>query len=87
MSDIAFYCRVCGFGLEYSPWGEDGASPTYEFCPCCGCEFGNHDYTIESVRRFRKHWLDNGAKWFYAPEKPTSWDLEKQLLNVEENYI
>ncbi len=42
-------CRVCGLYIDDLPWGEDGNCPTYEICSCCGVEFGNEDYTVESV--------------------------------------
>lgn len=40
METNSFYCRVCGLYLGYQPWGEDGKTPSYEICPCCGVEFG-----------------------------------------------
>ena len=39
-----FYCRICGYRLGFEPWGDDGKTPTYEICPCCGVEFGNEDW-------------------------------------------
>ena len=42
------YCKVCGYKLSFESWGDDGNTPTYEICPCCGVEFGNEDYTAES---------------------------------------
>lgn len=23
---------------DYNPWGDDGKTPTYDICPCCGVE-------------------------------------------------
>lgn len=47
-------CRVCGLHIDDLPWGQDGNSPTYDICPCCGVEFGYEDYTAESARRYRE---------------------------------
>lgn len=80
------YCRICGLYIEDKPWGKDGNCPTYEICPCCGIEFGNEDYTIESAIEYRKQWLTDGAQWFNPKEKPKNWNLENQLLHIPEKY-
>ena len=54
-------CRVCGLRQAEPPWGRDGASPTFDFCPCCGIEFGYHDASVEGARRARRAWLERGA--------------------------
>lgn len=59
-----FVCRICGFLLEEKPWGEDGEAPTYDICPCCGVEFGNEDYCLDSIREYRIRWINNGCQWF-----------------------
>lgn len=56
--DGANRCRACGYDLEYLPWGEDGVSPTYDSCSCCGCEAGYEDATKDAARRYRQQWLD-----------------------------
>lgn len=75
-------CRVCGLNQRELPWGEDGKIPTYDICPCCGVEFGNEDYTLDSTKRYRAKWLGNGAKWFDDREKPLEWNLEDQLDQI-----
>lgn len=84
---IEHYCRVCGLYIEDLPWGEDGKSPTYEYCLCCGVEFGNQDYTVESVKRFREKWLSSGPKWSDPREKPIEWDFEDQFKNIPRKYL
>jgi hypothetical protein len=84
---IQFNCRVCGIYLEESPWGEDGNSPNYEMCSCCGVEFGNQDYTVESVKRYREKWLSDGAKWSLPKFKPSDWDLNEQMKNIPKEYL
>lgn len=79
-------CRVCGLYIENAPWGYDGMSPTYEICPCCGVEFGNDDYTIESVKTYRTEWIKRGANWFTPKEKPNNWNLEEQLKKIPLGY-
>jgi hypothetical protein len=79
-------CRVCGYFNETAPWGLSGQIPTYEFCPCCGVEFGNQDYTRESTREYRDTWLAKGALWDEPKERPADWDLNQQLRNVPEEY-
>lgn len=80
-------CRVCGLYIEELPWGEDGNCPTYEICPCCGVEFGNEDYTIQSVKEYREDWIKKGANWFEPDEKPKNWNLENQLKDVSKEYV
>lgn len=79
-------CRVCGFYMMDPPWGEDNQSPTYEMCFCCGVEFGNQDYTVESTFEYRRKWLKNGAEWDDSDKKPHDWNLEKQMWNLPEAY-
>jgi hypothetical protein len=61
-SDIA-NCRVCGYEPEDPPWGTDGRTPLFEYCPCCGVEWGYQDATPIGVERFRAKWLESGAPW------------------------
>lgn len=79
-------CRVCGFYLNNPPWGNDGESPSYEICPCCGVEFGNEDYTIESIKKYRNKWLTEGAKWFSPEKKPVNWNKESQYNDIPTKY-
>lgn len=80
------FCRICGLYIEDKPWGEDGNCPTYEICPCCGVEFGNEDYTINSIIRYRKEWIENGAVWNDLRKKPKLWNLENQIKNIPNKF-
>ncbi|MGM5631613.1 hypothetical protein O2K51_11990 [Apibacter raozihei] len=82
MSSINHNCKVCGLYIEDFPWGENGDSPTYEICPCCGVEFGNEDYTVESINEYRDKWMNEGFEWFNSKEKPKSWNKEEQFGNI-----
>lgn len=79
-------CRICGLYFEAPPWGEDGHSPTFDICPCCGVEFGNEDYTFESAKRYRAKWIDGGASWFMPKKKPSNWDIQEQMLKIPPNW-
>jgi hypothetical protein len=80
-----YYCRVCGFN-NYPEvfWGN--TIPFYIICPCCGCESGNDDYTIESTKNYRVKWINEGANWFEPSEKPVSWNLTEQIKNVPRGF-
>ncbi|TWV06061.1 hypothetical protein FQ707_14610 [Bacteroidaceae bacterium HV4-6-C5C] len=80
-------CRVCGLYITTKPWGNDGQNPTFEICPCCGVEFGNEDYSLDSIRNFRKEWLGKGAPWFDPKQKPLNWKLEDQLQSIPDDYF
>lgn len=59
----AHLCRVCGYFSDDPPWGLDGCCPTYEYCPCCGVEWGYQDSLPTSVDRFRSEWVQRGGTW------------------------
>jgi hypothetical protein len=69
-----------------APWGDDGKTPTFDMCDCCGVEFGYEDSTPEGARRFRQRWLAAGAKWLVRKGMPGGWDLNTQLLQVPEAF-
>jgi hypothetical protein len=69
------HCRVCGLFNSDPPWGEDGKTPTFIICDCCGVEFGYEDSTIESTNRFRDKWMNSGCCWFNKSKKPKDWNL------------
>lgn len=75
-------CRVCGFISSDPPWGEQGDTPLFEYCPCCGVEYGYQDSSYEGTKQYRKEWLSKGVPWDEPRMKPDNWDLEEQLSNV-----
>ena len=77
-----YFCKVCGLYTETDSWGEDGLTPTYEICSCCGVEFGNEDYTLDSIKEYRNKWIKNGANWFIKKDQPIDWDIEKQMKQI-----
>lgn len=82
------FCRVCGLflGNDYFPWGKDGNSPTFDFCECCGVEFGYGDWSLEDIKKYREEWLKKGSKWDSPEYKPTNWSLEDQLKTIPKKF-
>ena len=79
-------CRVCGYLLDSPPWGDDGSSPTFEICPCCGVEFGYEDCTAQAAKNYRQGWIEEGAEWFEAKLKPDDWNLHRQLAAIPSGF-
>lgn len=78
-----FYCTICGLEQSPPPWGEDGDTPSFEICECCGVQYGYEDCTKDAILKFRKLWIKNGAQWSFSKKKPKNWSLEKQLKNID----
>ena len=79
-------CRVCGYHNEYYPWGEDGKSPSFQICSCCGVQFGKEDETLISIKEYRAEWVRKGGKWFAKEKKTEHWELEAQFKNIPEEF-
>ena len=86
MANDLLRCRVCGLPQKEPPWGEDGNTPNFEICPCCGTEFGYEDTTLSGVLRARDRWISGGAVWFSSKLRPPEWDLEDQLIHVPDGF-
>lgn len=80
------YCRVCGLKQGEPPWGEDGRSPTYDYCACCGVEFGYGDATVEACRRWREKWIEGGKKWSKPDKMPSEWSFLEQIRKVPRSF-
>jgi hypothetical protein len=85
-SDEKNCCRVCGLLLDWAPWGEDWRSPSFEFCPCCGVEWGYGDNNPAAAGSWRERWLQRGGEWDSPSERPPDWDRAKQLADVPAEY-
>ena len=81
-----FYCRICGYRLGFEPWGDDGKTPTYEICPCCGVEFGYEDSDLASIRKYRESWIASGCNWFLDTGIKKEWNFLEQLENIPNAY-
>ena len=88
MLNEEFYkCRVCGLRQDGLPWGEDGKTPSFNVCSCCGTEFGYEDATLKAIRLQRERWLSTSAKWFNPKDKPQDWNLDEQLKEIPEPFL
>ncbi|GGQ95257.1 hypothetical protein GCM10008957_04510 [Deinococcus ruber] len=81
-----YACRVCGYIYPVPPYGDDGDSPTYNYCPCCGVEYGYQDFTPEGVRMYREEWLSRGRLWHDPKEEPENWDWIEQSKNIPDDF-
>lgn len=80
-------CRICGYLFSgWSPWGEDGQSPTFDFCPCCGVEFGYQDSSLAGVRRWRDRWLRDGAQWSDSYVESDGLEADARMSRVPEEF-
>jgi hypothetical protein len=86
MHNDLFHCRVCGLRLEEPPWGEDGRTPLFDICPCCGVEFGYGDASLKGVKAHRGRWLEQGAPWSIPKQRPADWNLDEQLAQIPQAY-
>ena len=82
-----YICRICGSEQVDAPWGDDGESPTYEICDCCGVEFGYEDSTLQGIKKYRTKWLEDGAKWHSKKSEPENWSVVEQLSHIPEKYL
>jgi len=78
-----YTCPVCGYDkLEEEAYDVDG-NPSYEICKCCGFEFGYDDESEgKSFKEYRMEWIESGAQWHNAKEKPENWNVKVQLRNI-----
>ena len=79
MRNNNLHCRVCGFETEDPPWGNDGRSPIYDFCACCGVEHGYQDSSPDGARTYRLNWLKAGANWEDPNVRPDNWNIDEDV--------
>ena len=84
--DPSFCCRVCGLEYDERPWGIDNKHPSYDFCSCCGVQFGYQDTLLLAARKFREIWIKSGMKWDDPEQMPENWDPQEQLKNVPPDF-
>jgi hypothetical protein len=80
------FCTICGLDQGGSPWGEDGKTPSFVICECCGVEFGYEDCLLEGIRKYRNEWLQAGSQWHEPKYKPLNWNLDEQLQQINQLY-
>lgn len=73
---MKYICPVCAYDQLNSP------PQDYTICPCCGTEFGYHDFTL-SYTELRERWLSSGAIWHSRRIlPPVGWTAQKQLARA-----
>lgn len=85
-SEPTYNCRVCGLKQTEPQYGIDGISPSFDYCDCCGVEFGYGDTTPKAAKLNREKWLNTGAIWRDPSKKPDGWDVEVQLAQVPTDF-
>ena len=60
----------------------DRLGPSFDICPCCGCEFGYHDARPEGAEKHRRRSISEGARFFDKEFRPLGWDLREQLRGI-----
>jgi len=80
-------CPICGFVLDFEPWPDD--QPSYGICPCCGVQFGYHDFARDPIERavrhgrLRRDWIRRGMPWHSRIDRlPPNWDPIAQLERI-----
>lgn len=83
-SQTLYNCPVCGFpGLMEPAYDEHGYS-SFDICPCCGIEFGYHDFT-RTHAELRKEWIEKGCPWTSTIEDPPlGWNAAEQLTALSD---
>jgi hypothetical protein len=79
-----YTCPVCGYPeLDEPPYDLLTGGPSFDICPCCGCEYGyDAPKPGRSQEDFLRFWIKQGAPWFSPDLKPSDWDLRKQLEEI-----
>ena len=79
-------CHVCGVDLgSFAPWGDDGMSPSFVICDCCGVEYGYEDCRASGVIAARERWVTGGFQWHYPKLRPVDWVAADQLANIPQD--
>lgn len=86
LNDPTDKCRVCGLEQAAPQYGPDGQEPSFDFCDCCGVEFGYGDMTLKGIQNHRNAWRAEGWNWHDPSKKPKTWSIEEQLKQVKACY-
>lgn len=81
------FCRLCGLYQKDPPWGQDGVSPNFKTCICCGTTFGRDDCFPSQVLEYRKEWIRNGCPWLDKEKRPYDWSSAMQMLHIPRSFL
>ena len=74
-----YSCPVCGYDQLSRPAYNEGGSPSFGICPCCGVQFGYQDCGFPHAA-LRRIWLAAGGAWYSdATHPPDNWTALEQL--------
>ena len=76
-------CRVCG--MNWNSISKTRETIYDDMCPCCFVQVGYEDSSLESIKSYREHWLQNGAKFEDEELEPEGWNKEMALKQIENN--
>lgn len=92
-------CSCCGLQKKEDYYFyDDNDYGTLAICPCCGCQSGNNDFSLESLLMYRYEWergklhWQNGDLniWFddaLNDIQARTWDKQKQMQNVPRHLL
>ena len=68
-----FPCPICNYPMDETP-------SAWNYCPCCGTQFGYHD-SGRSHSQLRQEWIATGMRW-WSPIRlaPKGWNSNVQLF-------
>ncbi|OEG19655.1 hypothetical protein BCR23_01355 [Enterococcus quebecensis] len=78
-------CPVCEFdGLFEPAYTEEYGSTSDEICPCCGFQFGLHDYPDKDkgIQKWRENWIRGGSLWYSKNRVQQNWSATEQFIRL-----
>jgi hypothetical protein len=81
-----YTCPACGYPHLDEPPYPEGGSPSYDYCPSCGFQFGwtDEDQSMTHAA-WRRRWVVRGMPWTLKRiQPPAGWDPERQLATFLE---
>lgn len=82
-----YICMVCGFpGLNEPPYSLETDEGSFEYCQCCGFQFGFHD-GVEDISHedWRNKWIERGMNWSNDKQpSPLGWSPKNQIDVLEQ---
>lgn len=77
---MLYKCPVCNYKGLFEPAYNKSGYGSDDICPCCGFQFGYHDYPNkeENIKKWRENWINRGCPWHYRTP-PEGWDSKKQI--------
>lgn len=83
-----YLCPVCGYpDLDEPAYDPITSAPSYDICPCCGCEYGySAPITEAGKEHFLRNWIRFKTPWHDSDAKPPNWDVRIQLREIGKDF-